>query len=136
MRQRHGVAARPRLRGAIHAGRAPQRGVSIIGFLFTAAVLIVIALVFARVLPSYVEYYTVQKALEASLADQSNQTPQDLRRSLERRLSADYVDAVRASDLTVSKEGNTVVASLAWQKILHIAGNASILLDFEATANR
>jgi len=136
MLQRHGRQAR--LRGTQDRGTGPrgQRGVSIIGFMFVAAVLIVIALVGFRVLPSYIEYFTVQKALEASLADQSNQTPQDLRRSLERRLSADYVDAVRASDLTVSKDGNTVVASLAWQKILHIAGNVSILLDFEATASR
>lgn len=136
MLQRHGRQAR--LGGTQDRGTGPraQRGVSIIGFMFVAAVLIVIALVGFRVLPSYIEYFTVQKALEASLADQSNQTPQDLRRSLERRLSADYVDAVRASDLTVSKDGNTVVASLAWQKILHIAGNASILLDFEATASR
>jgi hypothetical protein len=116
--------------------RHAQRGLSIIGFLFVAAVLIVVALVGFRVFPSYVEYFTVQKALEASLADQSNQTPQDLRRSLERRLSADYVDAVRASDLTVSKEGNNIVASLAWQKTLHIVANASILLEFEATATR
>ena len=136
MLQRHGRQAR--LGGTRDGGTRPrrQRGVSIIGFMFVAAVLIVIALVGFRVLPSYIEYFTVQKALEASLADESNQTPQDLRRSLERRLSADYVDAVRASDLTVSKDGNTVVASLAWQKILHMAGNASILLDFEATASR
>jgi membrane protein required for beta-lactamase induction len=130
MRHRH------RQRAAGARQRGPQRGLSIIGFLFVAAVLIVAALVGFRILPSYVEYFTVQKALEASLADQANQTPQDVRRSLERRLNADYVDAVRASDLTVSKEGNTVVASLAWQKILHMVGNASILLDFEATANR
>jgi hypothetical protein len=136
MLQRHGRHARLGGTQDRGTGRRGQRGVSIIGFMFVAAVLIVIALVGFRVLPSYVEYFTVQKALEASLADQSNQTPQDLRRSLERRLSADYVDAVRASDLTVSKDGNTVVASLAWQKILHIAGNVSILLDFEATASR
>ena len=136
MLQRHGRHARLGGTQDRGTGRRGQRGVSIIGFMFVAAVLIVIALVGFRVLPSYIEYFTVQKALEASLADQSNQTPQDLRRSLERRLSADYVDAVRASDLTVSKDGNTVVASLAWQKILHIAGNVSILLDFEATASR
>jgi len=116
--------------------RHGQRGLTIIGFLFVAAVVVVAVLVGFRVFPSYVEYYTVQKALEASLADTTNQTPQDLRRSLERRLSADYVDAVRASDVTISKEGNTIVASLAWQKVLHMAGNASILLEFEATANR
>ena len=130
MQQRHGQRGpRPRPRHA-------QRGISILGFLFVAAVLIVAALVGFRILPSYVEYFTVQKALEASLADQANQTPQDVRRSLERRLNADYVDAVRASDLTVSKEGNQVVASLEWQKTLHMVGNASILLEFEARSTR
>ncbi|HEY1327374.1 MAG TPA: DUF4845 domain-containing protein [Casimicrobiaceae bacterium] len=118
------------------AARSRQRGLTIIGFLLVAAVVIIFALVGFRVLPSYIEYYTVQKALEAALADQGNITPQDIRRSLERRINADYVDSVRASDVTVSKEGNQVVASLEWQKILHMVGNASILLEFQATAAR
>jgi Tfp pilus assembly protein PilE len=116
--------------------RCNQRGLTIIGFLLVAAVVVIFALVGFRVLPAYIEYFTVQKALEATLADNSNTTPQDIRRSLERRISADYVDSVRASDVTVSKEGNLIVASLAWQKILHMVGNASILLEFEATASR
>jgi hypothetical protein len=116
--------------------RGRQRGLTIIGFLLLAAVVVIFALVGFRVLPSYIEYYTVQKALEATLADQSNITPQDIRRSLERRINADYVDSVRASDVTVSKEGNQVVASLEWQKTLHMVGNASILLDFQAVATR
>ena len=116
--------------------RGNQRGLTIIGFLLVAAVVVIFALVGVRVLPAYIEYYTVQKALEQTLADQSNITPQDIRRSLERRISADYVDSVRASDVTVSKDGNTIIASLAWQKIQHLVGNASILLEFEATANR
>jgi hypothetical protein len=116
--------------------RGRQRGLTIIGFLLVAAVVVIFALVGFRVLPAYIEYYTVQKALEESLADQGNITPQDIRRSLERRINADYVDSVRASDVTVSKEGNQVVASLEWQKVLHMVGNASILLEFEATATR
>jgi Tfp pilus assembly protein PilE len=116
--------------------RSRQRGLTIIGFLLVAAVVVIFALVGFRVLPSYIEYYTVQKALEETLADQANITPQDIRRSLERRINADYVESVRASDVTVSKEGNQVVASLEWQKTLHMVGNASILLEFQATATR
>ena len=116
--------------------RRRQRGLSIIGFLLVAAVVIIFALVGFRVLPAYIEFYSVQKALEQTLADQSNITPQDIRRSLERRISADYVDSVRASDVTVTKEGNQIVARLEWQKILHMVANASILLEFEASATR
>ena len=113
-----------------------QRGMTIVGFLLVSAVVIIFALVGFRVLPAYIEYFTVQKALQATLAEPGNLTPQDIRRSLERRIAADYIDSVRASDVTVSKEGNQIIASLAWQKILHMVGNASILLDFEASASR
>jgi len=113
-----------------------QRGLTIVGFLLVSAVVIIFALVGFRVLPAYIEYFTVQKALQATLAEPGNLTPQDIRRSLERRMDADYIDSVRASDVTVSKEGNQIVASLAWQKILHMVGNASILLEFEASASR
>ena len=113
-----------------------QRGMTIVGFLMVSAVVIIFALVGFRVLPAYIEYFTVQKALQATLAEPGTLTPQDIRRSLERRIAADYIDSVRASDVTVSKEGNTIIASLAWQKILHMVGNASILLEFEASASR
>jgi hypothetical protein len=113
-----------------------QRGLTIIGFLGVAMVVIIFALVAFRVLPSYIEYFTVQRALQATLAESPTMTPGDIRRSLERRIAADYVDSVRASDVTVTKEGNQIVATLAWQKILHMAGNASILLEFEASAAR
>ena len=113
-----------------------QRGMTIVGFLLTSAVVIVFALVGFRVLPAYIEYFTVQRALQESLAEPGNITPQQIRRSLERRIAADYIDSVRASDVTVTKEGNQIVASLAWQTTLHMVGNASILLDFEASASR
>ena len=113
-----------------------QRGMTILGLVLVSAVIIIFALVGFRVLPAYIEYFTVQKALQSTLAEPGNLTPQDIRRSLERRIAADYIDSVRASDVTVSKEGNQIVASLAWQKILHMVGNASILLEFEASASR
>jgi hypothetical protein len=113
-----------------------QRGLTILGFIFVASVIVVVALVGFRVLPSYIEYYTVKKALEATLADGTNITPQEIRRSLQTRIAADYIESVRATDVTVTKEGNQIVATLNWQKILHMAGNASILLEFEASAAR
>jgi hypothetical protein len=115
---------------------ARERGLSMTGFLFTTTVIIIFALVAFRVGPSYIEYFTVQKALDQTMQEVQNPTAADIRRSMDRRLSADYVDSVRSSDVLVGREGNTIVATLSWQKILHMIGNASILLDFEARATR
>jgi hypothetical protein len=44
--------------------------------------------------------------------------------------------SVNAGEVIVSREGNLIVATLSWQKVLHMIGNASILLDFEARSTR
>ncbi len=118
-------------------GAQGQRGLSIIGFLFVIAVVIVVALVGFRMVPAYIEWYTIQKALEAAVADAGNDPSLlNIRKAMERKLSADYADAVTAKDVNVTKNGNTIVAQVSWQKILPMVGNVSILIDFDAEASR
>jgi hypothetical protein len=52
------------------------------------------------------------------------------------RLAPELLDSVRSSDVLVGREGIAIDATLAWQKILHMIGNASILLEFEARSTR
>lgn len=116
--------------------RRGQRGLSMIGFLFVAVVIIVVAIVGFRMVPSYVEYYSIQSAVEKSLRDAPDPTAAVVKKSFEKYVAADYIDSVTASDLTVVKEGNVVTASVAWQKQLHMVGNVSLLLDFDVSAQR
>jgi hypothetical protein len=113
-----------------------QRGLSMIGFLFVAIVVVVVAIVGFRMVPSYVEYFTIQSAVEKSLRDAPDPTPQVVRRSFEKYIAADYIDSVTHNDLVVSKEGNVITASVSWQKQLHMVGNVSLLLDFDVQAQR
>lgn len=113
-----------------------ERGLTIIGFLFVAAVVVTGALVGFRVFPAYVEYYSVQKALQASLDDSPEATLAQVRRAFDRKLGANYIDSVSPADVQVTKEGNVIKVSVAWQRILHMIGNASILLEFDASAQR
>ena len=115
---------------------ARERGLSMTGFLFTTTVIIIFALVAFRVGPSYIEYFTVQKALDQTMQEVQSPTVTEIRRSMDRRLGADYVDAVSAGDVLVGREGNTIVATVSWQRILHMIGNASILLEFEVRSTR
>jgi len=117
-------------------GVEKERGLSMTGFLFTTIVIIIFALVAFRVVPSYIEFFTVQKALDQTMQEVTQPTASEIRRSMDRRLSADYVDSVRSSDVLIGREGNSIVATLSWQKVLHMIGNASILLEFEARSTR
>ena len=60
---------------------ASERGLSMIGFLFTTAVVIVVALIAFRVGPSYIEYFTVQKALDQTMQDVQDPTPAAIQRA-------------------------------------------------------
>ena len=116
--------------------RHAQRGLSMIGFLFVATVLVVVAIVGFRMVPSYIEYYTVQSAVEKSLKDAPDPSPQVVRKSFEKYIAADYIDSVSHNDLVIAKEGNVITATVTWQKQLHMIGNVSLLLDFQAQAQR
>ena len=52
------------------------------------------------------------------------------------KASADYIDSVRGGDIDVVKEGNALVATANWNNKLHLGGNVSIVLDFEATVSK
>jgi hypothetical protein len=125
------------------AGTAPglparHRGLTIIGFLLVAAVVVIFAMVGFRVIPSYIEYYSVRKALDDTMrggsADPNNTAA--FCKELERRLQTSYVEGVKATDVILQRSGTQVTAELAWERRLHMFGNMYILLEFEATSAR
>jgi hypothetical protein len=113
-----------------------ERGITILGFLFVAVVVVAVALIGFRVLPAYVEYVSVQKALQAAIDETPSGNVGDIRRSFDRKIGAGYVDSVRPSDVQVSRQNNVITASVSWQRILPLIANVSILLDFDAEASR
>ncbi len=113
-----------------------QRGLSMIGFLFVAAVVVIVTLLAFRMMPAYIEYFTIQKALEGALADSNDLSVASIRKAMDRRLSADYQDAITAKDVEVTKTGNVITAAVSWEKKLPVVKNVSILLEFDASASR
>jgi sensor histidine kinase regulating citrate/malate metabolism len=117
--------------------RTRQRGLSMMGFLFIAAVVIVVVMVGFRVLPAYIEYYSVQKALEKALVEAKDlNSANEIRNAFQRVADAGYIESVTSKDIEVTKTKNEVTASVSWQRKLPMVANASILLDFEATATK
>jgi len=114
-----------------------QSGLSLVGFVFVIAVLLVVALLGFRILPAYIEYFSVQKALQQSLQDVRDlNATAELRRNFQRKVDAGYIESVDGRDVEIKKVGNEWVASVVWSRKLHLVGNASLLLEFEATALR
>jgi len=117
--------------------RRNQKGLSITGFLFVAMVLVIFAMVGFRVAPAYMEYYSVQKALQRALDEARDRgSLREIQTSFQRFADSGYIDSVRGADIEVTRQGNEVIASVSWTRKLHMVANASLFLEFEATAAR
>jgi hypothetical protein len=117
--------------------RQRQRGLSIVGFILVAALVMLAVMIGFRMVPAYIEWYTVQKVMATTLqTSKDGFTLYQFRRDFDLKASADYIDSVRGSDIEVTKEGNQLVATATWQRVLHLVGNVSLLLEFEATATK
>jgi hypothetical protein len=117
--------------------RARQRGITMLGFMFVAGVLMVVVMLGFRIAPAVIEYYSVKAALNDALADVKDPTGvADVQRAFQKRVDAGYIESVSAKDVEITKDKNAVTASVAWSRTLHLVANASLVLDFAASATR
>ncbi len=117
--------------------RNRQGGLTMTGFLLTAIVAVVVVMIGFRMVPPYIEYFTVKKIMAKTLDDSKQGfSLYQFRRDFDLKASADYIDSVQGSDIQVTKEGNNLVATASWTRTLHLVGNVSLLLEFEATATK
>jgi Tfp pilus assembly major pilin PilA len=115
--------------------RNRQRGLTMLGFLFVAAVVVTCVMIGFRVLPAYIEYFSVKQALEQALIDAKDlNSAAEIRNAFQRRADAGYIESVSGRDVDVVKSKNEVTASVTWTRKLPMVANVSLWLDFEAAA--
>ena len=114
--------------------RKGQQGISLKGAIVWMAILGFLGVMAAKLMPAYVEYYTVMKMFKAmDEAGDLKGTVRDIRKSFDRRNAIEDVKSVRADDLEITKEGGEAVVSASWAVRVPMVHNISACLDFTAT---
>jgi hypothetical protein len=113
------------------AGKSRQRGLSLFTLIFFLAVIGVVGAVGMRAFPSVVEY---QAALKAINKAKDEATVQGVRAAFDRFAAIDDISSISGKDLDVTKEGDRVVVSFAYQKEFHLFGPAWLTLKYEGTS--
>ncbi|MFZ3040312.1 MAG: DUF4845 domain-containing protein [Thiobacillus sp.] len=108
-----------------------------IGFLFVAAVLVMIAMLAMKLVPAYIEYFSVKKILatmgqEPDLRSKSNG---ELRSDFAKRANTGYVTVVKPEHLTIDRSGGTPVISADYEFRTKLFGNVSLVVDFSASTD-
>ena len=116
-----------------------QRGVTFGGFIMIAALLGGLAIFSMKLIPAYMENAKVQKAFDAMVRDPAMQTATipEIKTSFEKRANImDSVTGVTTGDLVISKEGGTLSLSASYSRKIPLAGNVSLLMEFNPTATK
>ena len=112
-----------------------QRGVSLSGLIFWLAIGGFLAIMAAKLLPSYVEYFSVKKMFSTMVeAGDLKGTVREIRRSFDTRNAIEDVKSVRGEDLEVTKEGGETVITATWSVRIPMVYNISACLDFVVTS--
>ncbi|MGK2952193.1 MAG: DUF4845 domain-containing protein [Thiobacillus sp.] len=114
-----------------------QHGLSMFGFLFVAAVLVAVAMLAMKLVPAYIEFFSVKKILatmgqESDLRSKSNA---EIRSDFTRRANVGYVTVVKPEDLSIDRRGGVPVISADYEFRTKLVGNASLVVDFSASTD-
>ncbi|HSG74920.1 MAG TPA: DUF4845 domain-containing protein [Burkholderiales bacterium] len=117
--------------------RARQRGITLMGLIMGSFVLVFVALLAMRLLPSYIEYFTIKKAVVSISNEMRGRggSANDVRRAFDARQAIDDFKAVKAADLEITKVGNDVQIVAAYRKEIPLFANIGIYIDFVAESN-
>jgi len=115
--------------------RARQRGVSLLGLLFWAVLIGIVAVVALRVLPTVNEYLTVQRAVN-KIATSGATTVPELRNAFDRQKDIEYsISSISGKDLNITKENDRVVIRFAYDKEIELFGPVFLLIKYEGRSN-
>ena len=115
------------------SARSRQQGLSLVGLIFVFAIVVFVAIFGMKIVPSYLEFRSAKNAIDA-LAHGGGATPRAIRRNFESRSVIDGIEAVKPSDLDITKQGNQVVISFAYRKEVPLFSNVGVYIDYRASS--
>ena len=117
--------------------RSRQRGATALGMLCIVAVLGFGVYGVIRLVPVYMEYMSVARALEQTAKENSGSptNPVELRTSLDRRWTIEDIKSVEPKDIEIKKMGTGYTMRAWYRAEVPFVGNVSLAADFDKTVD-
>jgi len=107
--------------------RSRQRGLSFLGLLVVGGMLAACGVIIVEIVPTAIEYQGVRRAADKA---QEGTSMADVRSIFDRAASVDNIKSISGKDLEVSKDGDKIVVSFAYQREIHLFGPAYLTLKY------
>ena len=111
-----------------------QRGMTMLGFLITLSVVILFLFCGMKIVPMYIEYYSVKKALASIANEQSaSATSKDAIRALfARHLKIDYVKIIKPDMLKIEATDSGFNLTVDYERREELIANLDVVGRFHA----
>lgn len=115
-----------------------QQGVSLPGLMTWSAVIVLAAILGMRLIPAYIEFAAVKRALVAIASDAElrNAGSHAIRLAFDKRASVDNIKSIHGSDVVINKQNEELVLNVNYTVTKPLFANLSLLIDFDAASNR
>jgi hypothetical protein len=111
-----------------------MRGIGLIQLIVTLAVLGFLGVMAAKLMPSYIEYFSVKKMFAAmEQTGETKGTVREIRQAYERRNAIEDVKSVNPGDIEITKEGGETVLTATWSARVPLVYNINACIDFMVT---
>lgn len=113
-----------------------QGGVTLSGLIVALFVLVIVGVLGMKLVPAYMEYGTAKNAIDAIARERNATTPAEVRRAFELRSAIDDITAVKAADLSITKQGSDMAISFSYRKEVPLFANVGVYMDFTADTSQ
>jgi hypothetical protein len=111
-----------------------MKGIGLVQLIVTLAIVAFIGVMLAKMMPSYLEFFSVKKMFAAmEQTGETKGTVREIRSAYERRNNIEDVKSVRPEDLEITKDGGETILTASWSARVHLFYNVSACLDFVVT---
>jgi hypothetical protein len=108
-----------------------QKGLTFFGLLIVGIVLAFSGVILAQIVPTYIEFLAVQKAVQKASV---GTTVAEVRSIFDKSAQIDDIRTISGKDLDVSKDGDRVVVNFAYNREIHLAGPAYLVMKYEGAS--
>jgi Domain of unknown function (DUF4845) len=108
-----------------------QQGLTFVGLLFVGILLAFAGVTLAQVVPTYIEYMAVQKAVQKASV---GTTVAEVRSTFDKAAQIDDITTITGKDLDIGKQGDKVVVSFDYSREIHLVGPAFLVMKYTGSS--
>jgi hypothetical protein len=111
-----------------------QRGVALSGLLIWGVIIAVVAMLGIKVTPEVIDYYKIKKSVKSTAVNAMGKTVPEIRTAYSKYAEVENIQSITPADLDISKEGNDIVISFAYERRVPLFSGVSLMIEFEGTS--